>query len=89
MAKNELEQLRAELAAEKAKREEAEAKVKAGNGNAKPFSLKVSDKGGLSVYGLQRFPITLYKEQWEAILDRADEIRAFMLDNSGKLKKKA
>ena len=51
-------------------------------------SLKVSEKGGLSVYGLGRFPVTLYKEQWTKLLDMADEIRAFMKENDAKLKTK-
>ena len=51
-------------------------------------SLKVSEKGGLSVYGLGRFPVTLYKEQWEKLLGIADEIRNFILENDGALKKK-
>jgi len=51
-------------------------------------SLKVSEKGGLSVYGLGRFPVTLYKEQWTRLLDMADEIRAFLRDNDAKLKSK-
>ena len=50
--------------------------------------LKVSEKGGLSVYGLGRFPVTLYKEQWTKLLDMADEIRAFIKENEGKLKSK-
>jgi hypothetical protein len=52
------------------------------------MSLKVSEKGGLSVYGLGRFPVTLYREQWEKLLGMADEIRAFIHDNDGALKKK-
>lgn len=40
------------------------------------ISLKVTEKGGLSVYGLQRFPVTLYREQWEAVMARKDEILA-------------
>ena len=51
-------------------------------------SLKVSEKGGVSVYGLGRFPITFYKEQWAKLLDMADEIRAFIRENEGKLKVK-
>jgi hypothetical protein len=51
-------------------------------------SLKVSEKGGVSVYGLGRFPVTLYKEQWAKLLDMADDIRAFMKENDGKLKAK-
>ena len=50
--------------------------------------LKVSEKGGVSVYGLGRFPITLYKEQWAKLLDMADEIRAFIKENDSKLKVK-
>ena len=52
------------------------------------ISLKVSEKGGLSVYGLGRFPVTLYKEQWTKLLDMADDIRAFLKENDAKLKAK-
>ena len=52
------------------------------------FTLKVSEKGAVSVYGLGRFPVTLYQEQWLKLLDRADEIRAFIAQNADKLKKK-
>jgi hypothetical protein len=51
-------------------------------------SLKVSEKGGLSVYGLGRFPVTLYREQWEKLLGLADEIREFIVQNDATLKKK-
>ncbi len=51
-------------------------------------SLRVSEKGALSVYGLGRFPVTLYREQWEKLLGMADEIRQFILDNDRQLKKK-
>lgn len=54
----------------------------------RPMGLKVSEKGGVSVYGLGRFPVTLYKEQWAKLLDMADEIRAFIKENEGKLKSK-
>lgn len=50
--------------------------------------LKISEKGGLSVYGLGRFPVTLYKEQWVRLLDFSDEIRSFIKDNDQKLKAK-
>ncbi|MFL5614907.1 MAG: hypothetical protein ACJ796_14685 [Gemmatimonadaceae bacterium] len=56
--------------------------------NVRGVSLKVSEKGGVSVYGLGRFPITLYQEQWTKLLDMADQIRAFIVENEGKLKKK-
>jgi len=49
------------------------------------ISLKVSEKGGVSVYGLGRFPVTLYKEQWLRLLDMTDEIRAFIRDNESSL----
>jgi hypothetical protein len=51
-------------------------------------SLKVSEKGGVSLYGLGRFPVTLYKEQWTKLLDMEGEIRAFLRDNESKLKTK-
>jgi hypothetical protein len=51
-------------------------------------SLKVSEKGGVSVYGLGRFPVTLYQEQWTKLLDMAEEIRAFIRDNATSLKTK-
>lgn len=75
--KAELERLRQENAALKAQ------KPKPGQ-----FSMKVSEKGGLSIYGLGRFPVTLYQEQWNKLLDHADEIRQFIQDNQGQLKKK-
>jgi hypothetical protein len=50
--------------------------------------LKVSEKGGVSVYGLGRFPVTLYKEQWTKLLAMADEIRAFIKEHDTELKTK-
>ena len=50
--------------------------------------LKVSEKGGLSIYGLGRFPVTLYKEQWNRLLEHADEIREFLKNNDQQLKTK-
>jgi hypothetical protein len=50
--------------------------------------LKVSEKGALSVYGLGRFPVTLYKEQWIRLLDYADAIKAFLKENDARLKAK-
>jgi hypothetical protein len=52
------------------------------------MSLKVSEKGALSVYGLGRFPVTLYREQWEKLLGMGDSIRQFIQDNDAALKKK-
>ena len=51
-------------------------------------SIRVSEKGGVSIYGLGRFPVTLYKEQWLRLLDMADDIRAFIRDNADRLKSK-
>jgi hypothetical protein len=56
--------------------------------NVRGVSIKVSEKGGVSVYGLGRFPVTLYKEQWEKLIDMGEEIRAFIKENDAKLKKK-
>jgi hypothetical protein len=52
------------------------------------MSMKVSEKGALSVYGLGRFPVTLYKEQWTKLLAMAEDIKAFLRDNDAKLKTK-
>jgi len=52
------------------------------------LSLKVSEKGGLSVYGLGRFPVTLYKEQWVKLLGFAKEIESFIKKNESQLKTK-
>ncbi|MEP6491227.1 MAG: hypothetical protein ABJF01_01025 [bacterium] len=57
-------------------------------GAAKGVSMKVSEKGGLSVYGLGRFPITLYKEQWTKLLDLSEQIREFIITNDAALKTK-
>jgi hypothetical protein len=58
------------------------------NRGSKGISLKVSEKGAVSVYGLGRFPVTLYKEQWLRLLEMTDEIRAFIKENDSKLKTK-
>ena len=76
------EDLKAELERLKAENEQ----LKSRTGRA--ISLKVSEKGGLSIYGMGRFPITLYKEQWAKLLEMSDEIRAFMKENDAKLKAK-
>ncbi len=64
----EIERLRAENARLKDRR-------------ARGISMRVSEKGALSVYGLGRFPVTLYREQWARLLDSADDIRAFIAEN--------
>jgi len=76
------EEMKAELERLKAENEALKAR------SNRAVSMKVSEKGGLSIYGMGRFPITLYKEQWVKLLDMADEIRAFMKENDGKLKAK-
>ena len=74
-AQSELDRLKAENASLK-------------KGASKGMSMKVSEKGGLSVYGLGRFPVTLYKEQWKKLLELTDEIRQFLKDHDGELKTK-
>jgi len=76
------EQLKAELERLRAENESLR------KGNARGATLKVSDKGGVSVYGLGRFPVTLYKEQWLKLLDMADQIREFIRENETRLKVK-
>jgi hypothetical protein len=76
------EELKAEL--ERLKTENAALKARGSKGT----SMKVSEKGGVSVYGLGRFPVTLYQEQWLKLLDMAEDIRAFIRENEAKLKKK-
>ncbi len=56
--------------------------------SSKGLSLRVSEKGALSVYGLGRFPVTLYKEQWLRLLDMAEDIRLFIRQNDEQLKSK-
>ena len=74
--KAELERLKAENTALKQR----------GRGGA--AFLKVSEKGAVSVYGLGRFPVTLYKEQWEKLLAMAGDIKTFITEHDSELKKK-
>jgi hypothetical protein len=74
--------LKAEL--ERLKAENEALKTRGG----RSVALRVSEKGGVSVYGLGRFPVTLYKEQWLKLLDMADDIRTFIKENEAKLKTK-
>lgn len=74
--KTEIEKLRAENEALK-------------RSSSKGLSLRVSEKGAVSVYGLGRFPVTLYKEQWLRLLDMAEDIQAFIRQNDSQLKSKA
>ena len=75
------EDLKAEL--ERLRAENERLKSQRGRGG-----LKVSEKGGVSVYGLGRFPVTLYKEQWAKLLAMADEIRDFIKEHEAELKAK-
>ena len=79
---SEAEDLKAELERLKAENEQLK------NQRGRAVGLKVSEKGGVSVYGLGRFPVTLYKEQWAKMLDMADEIRKFIKENDAQLKTK-
>ncbi len=56
--------------------------------SASGIRLKVSEKGAVSIYGLRRFPVTLYKEQWLKLLDMSSDIRAFIAANEAQLKAK-
>ena len=77
------EELQAEIARLRAENEALKRPAVRGQ-----MSLKVSEKGALSVYGLGRFPVTLYREQWDKLLGMADQIRQFIQDNDSQLKKK-
>jgi hypothetical protein len=76
------EDVQAELARLRAENED----LKQRRNNA--VSIKVSEKGGVSVYGLGRFPVTLYQEQWTKLLAMAEEIKKFIEENRSKLKAK-
>ena len=76
------EELKAEL--ERLRNENVALKKGAATG----ITMKVSEKGGLSVYGMGRFPITLYKEQWLKLMDMSDAIRSFIAANDAALKAK-
>ena len=76
------EEMKAEL--ERLRNENAFLKKGAATG----ITMKVSEKGGLSVYGMGRFPITLYKEQWLKLMDMSDAIRSFIEANDTALKSK-
>ena len=76
------EDLQAELERLRAENEALKAKSKGST------SIRVSEKGGVSVYGLGRFPVTLYKEQWLKLLTMAEEIKRFIAENDSRLKTK-
>ena len=77
------EDLQAELERLRAENEELKQNKRPGS-----VSLKVSEKGAVSAYGLGRFPVTLYQEQWLKLLGMADEIKQFIEANRGRLKVK-
>jgi hypothetical protein len=79
---NESEDIKAEL--EKLRAENAALKKTTSRG----LSMKVSEKGALSVYGLGRFPVTLYKEQWKRLLEMTEDIKTFLKANDSQLKSK-
>jgi len=79
------ENLQAELEKLKAENEALKKQKSAGK---RELFFKVSQKGALSVYGLGRFPVTLYKEQWSRLLARVDDIKQFISDNDSELKSK-
>lgn len=63
-------------------------RLKESGAKGRDISMKVSQKGALSVYGLGRFPVTLYKEQWAKLLERKDELLQFIADHQDELKTK-
>jgi hypothetical protein len=76
------EDVQAELARLRAENESLKQKRNAAT------SMKVSEKGAVSVYGLGRFPVTLYQEQWLKLLLMADDIKTFIAENKDRLKAK-
>ncbi len=71
----EVERLRAENEALKAKK-------------TRELRLKVSEKGAVSVYGIRRFPITFYADEWDTLLGMSEEVRKFIADHKGELKRR-
>jgi len=69
---------------ERLRKENAALKKEASDG----IRMKVSEKGGVSVYGMGRFPVTLYKEQWLKLLNMSDEVRAFIAENEARLRRR-
>ena len=77
------EDMKAEI--ERLKAENAALKTKPDRGT---LSMKVSEKGALSIYGMGRFPVTLYKEQWLKLMGISEQIKTFIKDNDSRLKTK-
>lgn len=78
----------AEQSADELKARIAELEQKLAGRRSKSLEFRVSEKGGVSVYGLGRFPVTLYYEQWMRLLGVVDELRAFIEENKSRLKTK-
>ncbi len=66
----------------------AELEKQVGNKRTGRLEFRVSEKGGVSVYGLGRFPVTLYYEQWQRLLGASEDLKSFLEENKGKLKLK-
>jgi hypothetical protein len=66
----------------------AELEKQGSNKRSGNLEFRVSEKGGVSVYGLGRFPVTLYYEQWKRLLDRSEDLKTFMEENKSRLKLK-
>lgn len=79
MAEPTYEELKAQL---------EELKKQGGTRRTGALEFRVSEKGGVSVYGLGRFPVTLYYEQWSRLLDAADKLKEFLEENKSRLKLK-
>lgn len=79
MAEPTYEELKAKL---------AELEKQQGTRRTAALEFRVGEKGGVSVYGLGRFPVTLYYEQWIRLLDAGDKLREFLEENKSKLKLK-
>ena len=79
MAEPTIEELKARI---------AELEKKGGGKRGGSLEFRVGEKGGVSVYGLGRFPVTLYYEQWMKLLGAADELKVFLEENKGRLKLK-
>jgi hypothetical protein len=77
------EDLQARIAQLEAENAALKARAKRG------VELRVSEKGGVSLYGMRRFPVTFYREEWERILGMGEEIRAFMAEHASELKTKS
>ena len=76
------EEMRAELERLRAENEALKEKKKQG------LRLQVSQKGAVSLYGIRRFPITFYADEWDTVLSKSDDIRAFIADHESELKRK-